>query len=233
MDLDEKKEQIKARRRAAYRKKKEEAATKQQDENQPAPLPPSTASGVIHDKKQARRQNDKERKRNLRLRDGQREQENAQRRADYRKNVDNGTIDLQQKNQNQREWRMQHRESMTSDEKGESSAQRKAKYAAKKNTLCAESIAMPRPDLTSTMSDSHATPDFRSTSVCLDGGPAMSMSTYPVGTDGKNWVLSLFYTNFQLYRLFLTISMNRHYARGSCSYRQGGPHIHSQHRNRW
>ena len=33
MDLDEKKEQIKARRRAAYRKKKEEAASKQQDEN--------------------------------------------------------------------------------------------------------------------------------------------------------------------------------------------------------
>ncbi|XP_044425279.1 uncharacterized protein [Triticum aestivum] len=204
VDLDEKKEQIKARRRAAYRKKKEEAASKQQDENVPAltksanpttssytswsyddaPLPPSTASGVIHDKKQARRQNDKERKRNLRLRDGQREQENAQRRADYRKNLDNGTIDLQQKNQNQREWRMQHRESMTSDEKGESSAQRKAKYAAKKNTLCAESIALPRPDLTSTMSDSHAAPDFRSTSVCLDGGPAMSMPTYPVGTDG-------------------------------------------------
>ena len=64
-------------------------------------MPPSTASGVIHDKKQARRQNDKERKCNLRLRDGQREQENTQRRADYRKNVDNGTIDLQQKNQNQ------------------------------------------------------------------------------------------------------------------------------------
>ena len=36
MDLDEKKEQIKARRRAAYRKKKEEAASKQQDENPPA-----------------------------------------------------------------------------------------------------------------------------------------------------------------------------------------------------
>ncbi|XP_044380597.1 uncharacterized protein [Triticum aestivum] len=36
MDLDEKKEQIKARRRAAYRKKKEEAASKQLDENQPA-----------------------------------------------------------------------------------------------------------------------------------------------------------------------------------------------------
>ena len=33
VDLDEKKEQIKARRRAAYRKKKEEAASKQQDEN--------------------------------------------------------------------------------------------------------------------------------------------------------------------------------------------------------
>ena len=33
VDLDEKKEQIKARRRAAYRKKKEEATVKQQDEN--------------------------------------------------------------------------------------------------------------------------------------------------------------------------------------------------------
>ena len=33
VDLDEKKEQIKARRRAAYRKKKEEAASKQKDEN--------------------------------------------------------------------------------------------------------------------------------------------------------------------------------------------------------
>lgn len=33
MDLDEKKEVIKARRRAAYRKKKEEANVKRQDEN--------------------------------------------------------------------------------------------------------------------------------------------------------------------------------------------------------
>jgi hypothetical protein len=89
-----------------------------------APLPPWTTSGVIHDKELARRRRDKERKRNLRLTDGQREQENAQRRADYQKKMDDGTIDLQQKNQNQREWRMQHREGMTSDEKGESSAKR-------------------------------------------------------------------------------------------------------------
>ena len=33
VDLDEKRELIKARRRAAYRKKKEEATVKQQDEN--------------------------------------------------------------------------------------------------------------------------------------------------------------------------------------------------------
>lgn len=84
---------------------------------------------------------------------------------------------------------MQHRESMTSDEKGESSAQRKAKYVAKKNTPCAESIAMPRPDLNGTMSDSHAAPDLQTESVCLDGGPAMTMPTYTVGTDGRNWLM--------------------------------------------
>ncbi|KAM3312783.1 hypothetical protein ACQJBY_032538 [Aegilops geniculata] len=45
VDLDEKKEQIKARRRAAYRKKKEEAASKQQDEN----LAALTKSGQTYD----------------------------------------------------------------------------------------------------------------------------------------------------------------------------------------
>ena len=62
-----------------------------------APLPPSTASGVFHEQKQARHQYDKENKHNLRLRDGQREQENTQRGAYYRKNVDNGMVDLGQK----------------------------------------------------------------------------------------------------------------------------------------
>lgn len=103
-------------------------------------------------------------------------------------------INVQEKNQYDREWRMQQRESMTSDEKGESSAKRKAKYAAKKNTPCAESIAMRRPDLTSTMSDSHAfnphaPPVFRAEAVCLEGGPSMTMPTSTVGTDGKNLLL--------------------------------------------
>ena len=44
---------------------------------------------------------------------------------------------------------------MSEDERGGSSAKRKAKYAAKKNTPCAEPIAMPRPDLTSSLSNPH------------------------------------------------------------------------------
>ena len=131
VDLDEKKEQIKARRRAAYRKKKEEAASKQLDE----------------------KQLEEEHKGDLT--DEQTEQRNARRRASYRKKVGDGTIDLQEKNQKLQEWRVQHPKTMTEDERGESSAKRKAKYAAKKNTPCAESIAMPRPDLTSTLSNPH------------------------------------------------------------------------------
>jgi hypothetical protein len=167
-----------------------------------APLPPSSTSGVIHDKELARRQRDKERKRDLRLTHGQREQENAQRRTNYRDRMDNGRIDLERKNLNQREWRMQHRESMTADEKGESSAQRKAKYVAKKNTPCAESIAMQRPCLDGTLSSSLAAPEFQTEPVCLDGGPAMTMPTYTVGTDGRNCLMSLSGTESQVVQSF-------------------------------
>ena len=83
------------------------------------------------------------------------EQTNARRRASYGKKVGDGVIDLREKNQKLQEWRVQHPKTMTEDERGESSAKRKAKYAAKKNTPCAESIAMPRPDLTSTLSNPH------------------------------------------------------------------------------
>ena len=86
----------------------------------------------------------------------QREQRNARRRESYRKKKEEGTINLQNNNQVQRERRKEQRNNRTPDEQGESSAKRKTEYARKKNTLCAESIAMPRPDQTSTLSNSHA-----------------------------------------------------------------------------
>ena len=64
-------------------------------------------------------------------------------------------INLQKNNQVQRERRKEQRNCRTPDEQGESSANRKADYARRKNTLCAESIAMPRPDLASALSNFH------------------------------------------------------------------------------
>jgi len=150
-------------------------------------------SGVIHDKELSRRQREKERMGNII--DERREQRNAQRRATYRKKKEEGTINLQETTQEQRERRMQRRKSMTADEKGESSAQRKANYAKRKNTPCAESIAMPRPDLASTTTDFQAStprtsPVFQAEAASPTVRPTASMPTYTVGTDGKTWLCS-------------------------------------------
>ena len=85
----------------------------------------------------------------------QREQRNARRRASYQKKKEEGMINLQKNNQVQHERRKEQRNCRTPNEQGKSSAKRKADYARRKNTLCAESIAMPRPDLASALSNSH------------------------------------------------------------------------------
>ena len=100
----------------------------------------------------------------------QREQRNARRRASYQKKKEEGMINLQKNNQVQHERRKEQRNSRTPDEQGESSAKRKADYARRKNTPCAESIAMPRPDLTSALSNS---PSFNTHVNC----PTLTLRT--------------------------------------------------------
>ncbi|KAM3353421.1 hypothetical protein ACQJBY_024534 [Aegilops geniculata] len=97
----------------------------------------------------------------------QREQSNARRRAKYRKHLEDGTIDLVEKNNTLREWRA------CSKKKGELSAKRKATYASKKNTPCKESLALPRPDLANL---SQTKPLSRGAEdVTSDGEPPMIM----------------------------------------------------------
>ena len=99
-------------------------------------------------------------------------------------------------NEKVREKRMQRRKSMSVIEKGESSAQRKANYARRKNTPCSESIALPRPDLANSTSEcpastcraiplSQAAEDDSS-----DGDPPPVIPKYGVGTNGMKMLLS-------------------------------------------
>ena len=65
---------------------------------------------------------------------------NAKRRATYKEKKE-------QINTQRRETDQKHRDSLTPEQKGEMSAQRRQREKAMRNTPCAESIAMPRPDL--------------------------------------------------------------------------------------
>ncbi|XP_044447335.1 uncharacterized protein [Triticum aestivum] len=121
-----------------------------------------------HEKELARRQHARDRSSNMA--NEPRDRRNAQRRASYRKKKEEGTINLQNNNQVQRERRKEQRNNRTPDEQGESSAKRKADYARRKNTPCAESIAMPRPDLTSALSNS---PSFNTHVNC----PTLTLRT--------------------------------------------------------
>ena len=110
------------------------------------------------------------------------EQSNAKRRAKYRKHLEDGTIDLVEKNNTLREWRA------CSKEKGELSAKRKATYASKKNTPCKESHAIPRPDLANlsqTKPLSRGAEDDSS-----DGDPPTIMPNFIGSTNGMIILLS-------------------------------------------
>ena len=101
-----------------------------------ATCPPSTLhASVIQDTVLARRQSDNERKRNLT--DEQMEQKNASSRACHQKRSDELTLEVREiMNEKRRERSVQRRKSMSVNEKGESTAQRKANYdRRKKNTV--------------------------------------------------------------------------------------------------
>ncbi|KAE8777618.1 Calcium/calmodulin-dependent serine/threonine-protein kinase 1 [Hordeum vulgare] len=135
-------------------------------------LPPSSSQyDSVRHKTLAKRTYDKER--NSKLTIEQKEQDNARRRAGKQKKREEGTINVQEQNQRQRETRMEHRKIMTSDEKVQSSAKRKGNYHRMKNTPSIESIAMPRPDVLAR----------------ADSAPSMTIPSYTVGTDGKNLLL--------------------------------------------
>jgi hypothetical protein len=145
-------------------------------------LPHTTTidADVIHDIQLPRKQRGKQRRPNLTP--DQMEQSKARRRATYRKHLEHGTIDLEEKNTTLREWRA------CSKEKGELSAKRKATYAAKKNTPCKESLALPRPDLANL---SRAKPLSRAAEDdSSDGDPPTIMPNYIVGTNGMIILLS-------------------------------------------
>lgn len=141
------------------------------------------------------RQRVKERKCNL-TRD-QVEQSNATRRATYQKQVDEGSKDLEGKNDKLREWRS------CSKEKGQLSAKRKATYASKKNTPCKESLALPRPDLASSTSKCPSS-TYRAIPLSLsaeddsyDGDPPRVMPNHIVGTNGMKMLLLRCYDHTQ------------------------------------
>nr|XP_045085609.1 uncharacterized protein LOC120966161 isoform X1 [Aegilops tauschii subsp. strangulata] len=220
-DEELKRDRRNALRRAAYRRKKDKlihdenirplslsanpnSSSYIEFEGDAATFPHSTldASVVTHDNDLARRQRDNERKRNLT--NVQREQINAQRRADYQRNKDKVSVDVRETvNEKVREKRMQRRKSMSVIEKGESSAQRKANYARRKNTPCNESIALPRPDLANSTSEC-PTLICRASSVSRvaeddssDGDPPTNKTNYIVGIEGMKLLMSLSSAHYQ------------------------------------
>jgi hypothetical protein len=93
--------------------------------------------------------------------------------------------DREDLNEKIRGKRVQRRKSMSEIDKGQSSAQRKACYAKRKNTTCKESLALPRPDITNLTSDSLAIPLSRAAEDdSSDGDPPPVMPNYGVCTNG-------------------------------------------------
>nr|XP_045088631.1 uncharacterized protein LOC120973325 [Aegilops tauschii subsp. strangulata] len=68
-------------------------------------------------------------------------------------------------------------------EKGESSAQRKANYARRKNTPCSESIALPRPDLANSTSECPTLISRVAEDDSSDGDPPTNKTNYIVGIE--------------------------------------------------
>uniref|UniRef100_A0A8R7NVN5 Helitron helicase-like domain-containing protein n=2 Tax=Triticum urartu TaxID=4572 RepID=A0A8R7NVN5_TRIUA len=193
-----------ALRRAAYWRNKDKriqdqnkhASTTSDDRNSPsftelmkegATCPPSTLhASVIQDTVLARRQTDNERRHNLT--NDQREAKNARSRACHQKRSDELTLEVREiMNENRRERSVQRCKSMSVNEKGESSAQRKANYDRRKKTPCKECIAIPLTDLADSDSEcptcpSRASPVSRAAKDdSSDGDPGTNMPTYSAG----------------------------------------------------
>ena len=136
-----------------------------------ATLPPPSldASGVTHDNEGSKRI-----------------QRNSRSRACYHKKNEELTVDDRDDlNEKIRGKRVQRRKSRSDIEKGQSSAQRKACYAKRKNTPCKESLALPRPDITNSIGDSLAIPLSRAADDdSSDGDPPPGMPNYGVCTPG-------------------------------------------------
>ena len=167
-----------------------------------ATCPPSTLHvSVIQDTVLARRQTDNERKRNLT--NDQREAKNTRRRACHQKRSDELTLEVREvMNEKRRERSVQRCKIMSANEKGESSAQRKANYDRRKKT-CKECIAIPLTDLANLDSEcptcpSRASPVSRAAKDdSSDGDPGTNMPRYSIGANGMNLRLSVSYAHSQ------------------------------------
>ena len=164
-----------------------------------ATCPPSTLhASVIQDTVLARRQSDNERKRNLT--NDQREAKNARSRARHQKRCDELTLEVREiMNEKRRERSVQRRKLMSANEKGESSAQRKANYDRRKKTPCKECIAIPLTDLANSTSECPTSP-IRASPVSRaalddssDGDPGTNMPRYTAGADGMKLRLLVSY----------------------------------------
>ena len=100
-------------------------------------------------------------------------------------------------NEKVREKGMQRRKSMSVIEKGESSAQRKANYARRKNTPCNESIALPRPDLANSTSECPTLISRVAEDDSSDGDPPTNKTNYIVGIEGMKLLMSLSSAHYQ------------------------------------
>ncbi|XP_048568739.1 uncharacterized protein LOC125549342 isoform X1 [Triticum urartu] len=174
---DRKRDHINALRRAAYRRRKDKLESSENLRmlynsdtfHDDATLPPPSldASGVTHDNEGSKRI-----------------QRNSRSRAFYHKKNEELTVDDRDDlNEKIRGKRVQRRKSRSDIEKGQSSAQRKACYAKRKNTPCKESLALPRPDITNSTADSLAIPLSRAADDgSSDGDPPPVMPNYGVCT---------------------------------------------------
>ena len=141
-----------ARRRAAYKKKKEDEGYQEQIDKLNTRRPESYQKNKQHDTREQRENINARRRAAYQkktqddtntghvLSQQQRDIINAKRRATYKEKKE-------QINTQRRETDQKHRDSLTPVQKGEMSAQHRQREKAMRNTPCAESIAMPRPDL--------------------------------------------------------------------------------------
>lgn len=132
-----------AQRRESYKKKKEEDGYQEQRDQ-------------LNTQSQKKKQEDTSTDDDLAQQ--QRDKRNAQRRAAYQKKKEHINTKRRETDQN-------HRDSLTPDQKGEISARRRQRDKAMRNTPCAESIAMPRPDLATSALASTTSHTFRTDGI--------------------------------------------------------------------